>query len=110
MGKPEFYLSSIGIKSVDHVSDRLGCVARPERDRLGTGGEYFSIYVTIEEPIIYPTSEQAIKCLIVCQMLSNCYRDIRLFRFDEQMADVYILAGDNVQIIVPPSGNWRFVE
>lgn len=75
-----------------------------------TNGEYFRIYVTIEEPTIHPTVEQAIKCLIVCQMLSNCYQDIRLFRFDEQTADVYVLAGDNLQIIVPPSGNWRFVE
>jgi hypothetical protein len=71
--------------------------------------EYFCNYVTIEELAIYPTTEQAIKCLILCQMLSNCYQDIHLFRFDEPTAEVYILAGNNLQIIVPPSGNWRFV-
>jgi len=43
-------------------------------------------------------------------MLSNCYRDIQLFRFDEQTGDVFILAGDELQIIVPPNESWRFVD
>jgi len=42
-------------------------------------------------------------------MLSSYYRDIKLFRFDAQTGDVYILAGDNIQIIVPPNGKWRFI-
>ena len=111
-------VSQIGVQDIDNcgiivdqISNRVGCVDPSSSNRpLGTGGEYFSTYATIEELIIYPTDEQAIRCLIVCQMLSNCYRDIRLFRFDEQTADVYILAGDNLQIIIPSSGNWRFVE
>jgi hypothetical protein len=37
-------------------------------------------------------------------MLSNYYKDIKLFRFDAQIGDVYILAGDEMQIIVPPDG------
>jgi hypothetical protein len=43
-------------------------------------------------------------------MLSNTYRDIHLFRFDIQTREIYILAGENLQIIVPPSGNWRFLD
>jgi hypothetical protein len=34
-------------------------------------------YATIEESTIYPTAEQALACLHVCQMLSNCCRDIQ---------------------------------
>ena len=43
-------------------------------------------------------------------MLFNGYRDIQIFRFDEKTGDVYILAGDNIQIIVPPNETWRFVD
>ena len=37
-------------------------------------------------------------------MLSNLYKDIRLFRFDDKTGQVYILAEDEVQIIVYPNG------
>ncbi|GAB4176730.1 MAG: hypothetical protein Fur006_07890 [Coleofasciculaceae cyanobacterium] len=69
----------------------------------------YSIHVTIEESTIYPTAQQAINCLIVCQWLSNCYKDIHLFRFDAKTGVVYILAGDNLEIIVPPNDPWRFL-
>ncbi len=44
-------------------------------------------------------------------MLSNLYQEIHLFRFDEQTADVFILAGadDEHQIVVPPNGEWYFL-
>ena len=70
---------------------------------------YCSTHVTIEETIIYPTVDQAFACLRACQWLSNCYKDIHLFRFDVQTGDVYILAGDELQIIVPPNGLWNFL-
>jgi hypothetical protein len=68
------------------------------------------IYVTIEERTINPTNEQAQACVCVCQMLSNAYKDIHLFRFDVLTRDIYILAGENLQIIIPPSGLWRFLN
>ena len=67
-----------------------------------------SIYVTIEAKI-FPTNEQAQVCLR-CQMLSNFYQDIHLFRFDDKTGNVYILAGDDLQIIVPPNEPWRFLD
>ena len=33
-------------------------------------------------------------------MLSNSYKDIHLFRFDEKTGNVFILAGDDIQIVV----------
>ncbi len=42
-------------------------------------------------------------------MLSSYYRDIQLFWFDEQTGNVFILAGDELQVIVPPDGIWKFV-
>ncbi|WP_446366174.1 DUF6888 family protein [Coleofasciculus chthonoplastes] len=57
-----------------------------------------------------PTNEQAQTCLRVCQMLSNCYRDIQLFRFNAQTGEVYIFAGEELQIIVSRNGLWRFLN
>jgi hypothetical protein len=42
-------------------------------------------------------------------MFSNYYRDIQLFRFDDQTGYVYILAEGEMQIIVPPDGDWTFL-
>jgi len=43
-------------------------------------------------------------------MLSNTYKDIHLFRFDILTRDIYIFAGENIEIIIPPSGFWRFLD
>ncbi len=89
------------VRSPDNLAERL----------LSLHTAYI-VYVTIEETTIYPTPEQAIKCLIICQMLSNLYQGIHLFRFNEQTGDVFILAGtrDELEIIVPPNGLWRFLD
>lgn len=55
-----------------------------------------------------PTVQQAFECVYICQMLSNLYREIVLFRYDSTTKEVYILTGDNNQIVIPPTGNWRF--
>ncbi|HAZ48503.1 MAG TPA: hypothetical protein DDW76_08625 [Cyanobacteria bacterium UBA11369] len=57
-----------------------------------------------------PTNEQALACLRVCQMLSSYYRNIELFRFNEQKGYVYIWAGEELQILVFQDGNWRFID
>ncbi|WP_390889984.1 DUF6888 family protein [Roseofilum reptotaenium] len=59
---------------------------------------------------MYPTNEQAQGCLRVCQMLSNGYRDIHLFRYNPQKRYVYILAGQTLEIIVASNGEWRFIN
>lgn len=65
--------------------------------------------VTIEERAILPTNEQAQACLRVCQLLSLTYRDIHLFRFDPLTGQIYILAGDSIEISVLPNGLWNFL-
>ncbi|WP_390883205.1 DUF6888 family protein [Kovacikia minuta] len=70
---------------------------------------YRNLCVRIEERAILPTAEQDHACLRVCQMLSNGYKDIHLFRFDPLTGNVYILAGDSVEVNVPPSGLWNFL-
>ncbi|MBC6476871.1 MAG: hypothetical protein GDA56_02805 [Hormoscilla sp. GM7CHS1pb] len=60
--------------------------------------------------IVRPTNDQAQSCLRVCQMLSNGDRDIKLFRFNPEKGYVFVMAGDNLQIMVFPSGLWRFID
>lgn len=42
-------------------------------------------------------------------MLSNGYMDIHLFRFDDKLGNVFILAGNNIQIVIPYTGEWYFL-
>ncbi|NMG20273.1 DUF6888 family protein [Brasilonema bromeliae] len=49
-------------------------------------------------------------CVIICQYLSNFYREIQLFRFSDTTGNVFILAGDELQILVFRDGTWRFVN
>jgi hypothetical protein len=59
-----------------------------------------------------PTNEQAQACVRVCQMLSNGYQPIHLFRYNPKTKRVYILAGatESIQILIPENGKWRFVD
>ncbi len=59
-----------------------------------------------------PTDEQAQACLRVCQMLSNGYQPIYLFRYSRNSGIIYILAGmtESIQIVIPENGKWRFID
>jgi hypothetical protein len=43
-------------------------------------------------------------------MLSNGYRSIELFRFNEVTGEIYLLAFENIQIQIARDGAWRFVN
>ena len=43
-------------------------------------------------------------------MLSNYYRDIQLFRFSDRSDVVYMLASDELQVVVFPNGIWEFIN
>ncbi|GAX41906.1 hypothetical protein NIES4075_29030 [Tolypothrix sp. NIES-4075] len=43
-------------------------------------------------------------------MLSNLYQDIHLFRFDEKTGEIYILAGETIEIIINREGIWEFIN
>lgn len=71
--------------------------------------QFTILNVIIEEKLINPTNKQAQASLRVCQMLSNSYKDIHLFRFDDKVGNVFILAGQDIQIVVPSNGEWYFL-
>ncbi|MBW4660037.1 MAG: hypothetical protein KME15_15285 [Drouetiella hepatica Uher 2000/2452] len=43
-------------------------------------------------------------------MLSTSYRDIQLFRFDDRTGITFIFAGEDLQVSVPPNGQWSFLN
>jgi hypothetical protein len=59
-----------------------------------------------------PTIAQAYGSVRVCQMLSNLYQPINVFRYDDQLKTIYIQAGinDEIAIIINEQGIWEFVE
>jgi hypothetical protein len=65
--------------------------------------------VTIEEKFISLTLEQATKSVELCQSLSDLHQDIVLFRFDDLKGEIYILAGQNIEIVIYSTGNWEFL-
>ncbi|WP_442946907.1 DUF6888 family protein [Nostoc sp. CMAA1605] len=56
-----------------------------------------------------PTSEQGIMCVTLCQSLTNTFKPIFIVRLDERTGNVFILAGDNIQIEIYRNGRWRFI-
>lgn len=58
---------------------------------------------------ILPTTEQGLICIILCQSLTNFYRSIVLLRLDERTGNIYILAGDELEVEVSRSGRWIFL-
>lgn len=59
--------------------------------------------------LILPTSEQGIICVILCQSLTSTFTTIFLVRLDERTGNVFILAGDNIEIEIYRNGLWRFL-
>ena len=57
-----------------------------------------------------PTEKQKDTAIFVCQLLSNLYQPISLFRYDRRLKTIYILAGidDGLEILINEDGNWNF--
>ncbi|MEC4894615.1 MAG: hypothetical protein SAL07_14070 [Oscillatoria sp. PMC 1051.18] len=57
-----------------------------------------------------PTEAQMLKCIVLCQVLSNCYRSIQLFRYDSQRKEIFLIAGEQgtIEITIFVTGEWRY--
>lgn len=55
------------------------------------------------------TKEQGLKSIYLCQSLTNTYQPIYLLRLDERDGNIFILAGDNIQISIDRNGDWEFL-
>jgi hypothetical protein len=44
------------------------------------------------------------KCFVVCQILSSMYLPIYLVRFDSRYSAIYILAGEETEVLIGSNG------
>lgn len=65
----------------------------------------------VEGGVVLPTETQAVVSVFVCQMLSNAFQPINIFRYDKKLKTLYIQAGidDNLAIVIDQNGEWEFV-
>ena len=62
------------------------------------------------EPL-FPTSAQTFTCFVRCQVTTCTFLlPIHVVRLDERDGTIYILAGDDLGIIVFRNGDWEFEE
>ncbi|NJM89848.1 MAG: hypothetical protein HC847_24575 [Hydrococcus sp. RU_2_2] len=57
-----------------------------------------------------PTEKQKDTAIFVCQLLSNLYQPINVFRYDKRIKTLSILAGinDSLEIVINENGFWDF--
>ncbi len=51
-----------------------------------------------------PTERQAVRCFIMCQRITQMYLLISLVRLDERTGDIFLLAGDDIQVLINREG------
>ncbi|PZV14971.1 MAG: hypothetical protein DCF21_12190 [Leptolyngbya sp.] len=58
-----------------------------------------------------PTYRQLLAAASLCQVISNFYQPIQLFRYDPRLQSIYIQAGelDDIALIIDEAGEWEFV-
>ncbi|MBW4665141.1 MAG: hypothetical protein KME01_13225 [Chroococcus sp. CMT-3BRIN-NPC107] len=58
-----------------------------------------------------PTQKQSNTAIFICELLSNLYQPIQIFRYDRKLRTIYIQAGatDEISLIIDEDGIWDFV-
>jgi hypothetical protein len=54
------------------------------------------------------TASQSIACIVQCQALTNMFRSIHILRLDETLNAIFVLADEDIVLLVYPDGNWSF--
>ncbi|MDF0556316.1 hypothetical protein [Kamptonema sp. UHCC 0994] len=58
-----------------------------------------------------PTQQQLVTAAFLCQLLSNLYHPIQVFRYDRRFKTIYMQAGinDDIALVIDEDGSWEFV-
>ncbi|WP_088243655.1 DUF6888 family protein [Calothrix rhizosoleniae] len=58
-----------------------------------------------------PTQKQLETAIFLCQLLSNLYQPIQVFRYDRVFKTIYMQAGinDEIALVIDEDGSWEFV-
>jgi hypothetical protein len=54
------------------------------------------------------TAAQSIACVVQCQALTNMFRSIHILRLDETLDAIFVLADEDIELLIYPDGNWSF--
>ncbi|MDJ0673859.1 MAG: hypothetical protein QNJ36_00430 [Calothrix sp. MO_167.B42] len=58
---------------------------------------------------ILPTAEQGLQCIYLCQFLTQYYKPIQMVRLDERTGNIFILAGDDIEILISRNGDFEYL-
>jgi hypothetical protein len=67
---------------------------------------FFAKVITLKD---MPTQEQIETCFILSYRLTKMYIPIYLITVDSGTKDVFILAGEETEIIINTNGYWRYL-
>ncbi|MCC5598116.1 DUF6888 family protein [Nostoc favosum] len=56
-----------------------------------------------------PTAKQTFEFFLVCVRLSNVLLPINAVRLDERTNQIYVLAGEEIEVLIYPNGKVRFL-
>ncbi|HAX79197.1 MAG TPA: hypothetical protein DCY88_26065 [Cyanobacteria bacterium UBA11372] len=58
-----------------------------------------------------PTQQQLVTAVFLCQLLSNLFQPIQVFRYDQRFRTIYMQAGvnDDIALVIDEDGSWEFV-
>ncbi|HLP90349.1 MAG TPA: hypothetical protein VK184_17405 [Nostocaceae cyanobacterium] len=57
-----------------------------------------------------PTNEQAQALYRICYLLTNICKSIELVRLDERTGNLYVIAGENLEFEIKPSGEYKLED
>ncbi|ALF52454.1 hypothetical protein ACX27_05685 [Nostoc piscinale CENA21] len=57
-----------------------------------------------------PTNAQTQALYRICYRLTKIYKSIELVRLDERTGNLYVLAGENIEFEIEPSGYYKSSE
>jgi hypothetical protein len=58
---------------------------------------------------IRPTREQESAALQIAFDLTRMFLAVDLVRLDDRTGEIYVLAGEDTEILIPLNGEWRFL-
>ncbi len=58
------------------------------------------------EVVTIPTSAQLLECYLVCSEATKMYQSVNLVRLDERTGNLFILIGDDIEIVIGSNGKW----
>lgn len=73
---------------------------------MGSANSDTLAQVRMSRPL-HPTSQQESKCYVLCQNLTASFLSIHILRLDERTGNIYILAGEETEILIFRDGQWR---